>query len=65
MGLEAANAQLLLQALEKVQLLESKSPLKRWLLQCGAHYLGRELIDGKPRIQWRVSTWAMEPVSNA
>ena len=49
MGLEAANAQLLLQALEKVQLLESKSPIKRWLLQCGAHYLGRELIDGKPR----------------
>jgi len=49
LGVDATNAQLLLQALEKVQLLESKSPLKRWLLQCAAHYLGRELIDGKPR----------------
>lgn len=48
-GFEPPSAAHLLAALEKVQVLEPKSPLKRWLLQCAAHYLGRELIDGKPR----------------
>ena len=47
-GFEPPNAQHLLQALEKAEALEAKSPLKRWLLQCAAHYLGRELVDGKP-----------------
>jgi malonyl-CoA decarboxylase len=28
--------------------LDPKSPLRSWLLGCAAHYLGRELQDGKP-----------------
>jgi malonyl-CoA decarboxylase len=28
--------------------LDPKSPLRQWLLGCAAHYLGRELQDGKP-----------------
>lgn len=47
-GFEPPSAQHLLQALEQVADLEPKSPLKHWLLQCAAHYLGRELVDGKP-----------------
>ena len=49
LGVEPVNAQPLLKTLEKVESLESKSPVKQWLLQCCAHYLGRELTDGKPR----------------
>jgi malonyl-CoA decarboxylase len=48
-GFEPPNGYHLLQALENVQGLESRSPVKRWLLQCAAHYLGRELVDGHPR----------------
>ena len=29
--------------------LDASSPLRLWLLQCGAVYLGREMADGKPR----------------
>lgn len=45
---EPPTAQHVLQALEKVQLLDPKSPIRHWLLQCAAHYLGREMVDGKP-----------------
>lgn len=47
-GFEPPDAQHLLQALEQIAGLAPKSPLKHWLLQCAAHYLGRELVDGKP-----------------
>jgi malonyl-CoA decarboxylase len=47
-GFEPPGAQHLLQALERVETLEAKSPLRRWLLRCAAHYLGREWVDGKP-----------------
>jgi malonyl-CoA decarboxylase len=47
-GFEPPTAQHVLQALEQVQHLEPKSPLKHWLLRCAAHYLGREWVDGKP-----------------
>jgi malonyl-CoA decarboxylase len=48
-GFEPAQAQHLLQALETAPSLDPKSPLKRWLMQSAAQYLGRELLDGKPR----------------
>lgn len=47
-GFEPPNGHHLLQALEQVQGLEPKSTLAHWLLRCAAHYLGRELLDGKP-----------------
>jgi malonyl-CoA decarboxylase len=48
-GFEPPAALHLLQAMENVQSLDPKSPLKHWLLQCAARYLGHELLDGKPR----------------
>ncbi len=47
-GFEPPAAQHLLQALEGVESLEAKSPVRRWLLQCAAQYLGREMVEGKP-----------------
>lgn len=47
-GFEPPAAAHLLQALEHVATLDARSPLRRWLLQCAAEYLGRELIEGKP-----------------
>ena len=47
-GFEPPTAQHVLQALERVESLEAKSPLRRWLLGCAAHYLGREMVEGKP-----------------
>jgi malonyl-CoA decarboxylase len=38
----------LLTALEHPATLEARSPLRHWLLQCAAHYLAREQVDGKP-----------------
>ena len=38
----------LLAAADKALALDAKSPVRRMLLQCAAHYLGRELVDGKP-----------------
>jgi len=48
LGFEPPRPQHVLQALEEVASLDARSPLRRWLLQCAAHYLGRELLDGKP-----------------
>lgn len=47
-GCESPTAQHLLEAVDKAPALDAKSPLRRWLLQCAAHYLGREWVDGKP-----------------
>ena len=41
------TAQLLADS-QKSQSLDAKSPVGRFLLQCAAHYLSRELVDGKP-----------------
>jgi malonyl-CoA decarboxylase len=47
-GFEPPSAAHVLQALDKIEALDAKSVLRRWLLHCAAHYLGRELVDGKP-----------------
>ncbi len=47
-GFEPPSAVHVLQALDRVDTLDPRSPLRRWLLQCAAHYLGQEMIDGKP-----------------
>ncbi len=47
-GFEPPTATHLLQALDRVESLDARSPLRRWLLQCAAHYLGHELSEGKP-----------------
>ena len=47
-GFEPPGAQHLLQALEGVESLDARSPVRRWLLQCAAQYLGREMVEGKP-----------------
>jgi malonyl-CoA decarboxylase len=38
----------LLKALDNVHEFDSRSALRHWLFQCAAHYLGREMLDGKP-----------------
>ena len=38
----------LLAGAERAQALDAKSPLRLFLMQCAAHYLGRELLQGKP-----------------
>lgn len=47
-GFEPPSVQHVQQALEAIASLDAKSPVRRWLLQCAAHYLGRETVDGKP-----------------
>jgi malonyl-CoA decarboxylase len=47
-GFEPPSATHLLQALERVETLEPRSPLRRWLLHCAAQYLGHEMVEGKP-----------------
>lgn len=47
-GFEPPGPMHLQQALEAVPVLDARSPLRRWLMQCAAQYLGREMIDGKP-----------------
>lgn len=47
-GFEPPAAQHVLQALERVESLEAKAPLRRWLLRCAAQYLGREMVEGRP-----------------
>jgi len=47
-GFEPPAALHVLQALQRVETLPARSPLKRWLLRCAAHYLGRELVGGRP-----------------
>jgi len=48
LGFEPPSAQHLLTAADNVTLLEDRSPVRRMLLACAAHYLGRVLEDGKP-----------------
>ena len=43
------GAESVLAALEDPAALDASSPLRQWLMQCGAVYLGREMADGKPR----------------
>ena len=46
-----SNAELTAQLLadsQKSQSLDAKSPVGRFLLQCAAHYLSQETVDGKP-----------------
>jgi malonyl-CoA decarboxylase len=48
LGVEAVTAAHLLAAADDRLELDAKSPLRHFLLQCAAQYLGRELVDGKP-----------------
>lgn len=48
LGVEAVTAADLLAAAEQALALDTKSPLRRFLMQCAAHYLSRELAGGKP-----------------
>ena len=47
-GFEPPQASHLLAAFDKAQALDERSPVRQMLLQCAAHYLARELQDGKP-----------------
>lgn len=47
-GFEPPSAAHVLQALDKIDSLEAQPVLRRWLLHGAAHYLGRELVEGKP-----------------
>ncbi|MDP1740349.1 MAG: malonyl-CoA decarboxylase [Polaromonas sp.] len=48
LGFEPPTAQHLLTAADNLPLLDDRSPVRRMLLACAAHYLGRVLEDGKP-----------------
>ncbi|KQP22783.1 malonyl-CoA decarboxylase [Pseudorhodoferax sp. Leaf267] len=48
LGTRTPQAEQVLSAAESVLTLDEKSPVRRFLLQCAAHYLGRELSDGRP-----------------
>ncbi|MBA3057612.1 MAG: malonyl-CoA decarboxylase [Gammaproteobacteria bacterium] len=47
-GAEPITPAHLLTAAEQAQTLDAQSPLRHFLMQCAAHYLGRELVQGKP-----------------
>ena len=47
-GFEPPTAQHFLTAADNAPALDDKSPVRRMVLRCAAHYLGRELDDGKP-----------------
>ncbi|MBC7379189.1 MAG: malonyl-CoA decarboxylase [Burkholderiaceae bacterium] len=47
-GFEPPASAHVLAALDSALTLDAKSPIRQFLLQCAAHYLGRELQDGKP-----------------
>ncbi|MEO8024334.1 malonyl-CoA decarboxylase [Polaromonas sp.] len=47
-GFEPPTAQHFLTAAETAATLDEKSPVRRMLLHCAAHYLGQALEDGKP-----------------
>jgi malonyl-CoA decarboxylase len=42
------TAERLLAAVDAPDALDAKSPLRQWLTQCAAEYLGRAMADGKP-----------------
>ena len=48
LGFEPPTAQHFLTAADNPDILGEKSPVRRMLLACAAHYLGRVLEDGKP-----------------
>ena len=48
LGSESLTAELFLAAADDALELDAKSPVRQLLLQCAAHYIGRELIKGKP-----------------
>ena len=48
LGSGPVGATHLLAAADKALELDAKSPVRRMLKRCAAHYLARELIDGKP-----------------
>ena len=48
LGVELPLAEAILQAADTPLSHEEKSPVRRMLLQCAAHYLGSELAAGKP-----------------
>lgn len=48
MGTETVTAAQFLAAAETAHELDAKSPVRHVLLQCAAHYIGRELANGKP-----------------
>ena len=48
LGVETVTAADLLAAAEQALALDTKAPLRRFLMQCAAHYLSRELAGGKP-----------------
>lgn len=47
-GFEPPTAQHFLTAADTAATLDEKSPVRRMLLHCAAHYLGKALEDGKP-----------------
>lgn len=47
-GAQPLAAADLLAAAEQAQSLDARSPLRHFLMQCAAHYLGHELVQGKP-----------------
>ena len=47
-GFEPPQAAHFLAAVDKPLELDAKSPARQMLLECAAHYLGRDLQDGKP-----------------
>ncbi len=47
-GFEPPTAGHFLSALDNVLVLPEKSPVRLFLMQCAAHYLGVGLVDGKP-----------------
>ena len=48
LGIGSPKPEHLLSAADKAQELDAKSPVRKMLLQCAAHYLGTEWQDGKP-----------------
>jgi malonyl-CoA decarboxylase len=47
-GFEPPQAAHFLAAVDKPLDLDARSPARQMLLECAAHYLGRDLQDGKP-----------------
>jgi malonyl-CoA decarboxylase len=45
---KAPQSEHMMAAAERALSLDEKSPLRRFVLQCAAEYLGRELVDGRP-----------------
>ena len=48
LGVDTVAAAHLLVGADKALALDAKSPVRHMLMQCAAHYLGRELFNGKP-----------------